>query len=168
MMKLYRLFPALTTLLLAACVYDVPLVATADVPIDPAVLGIWQALPDDPEDDGPGERLVVTQASSTEYAIVHLDGESAIYFRGWLAELQGIRFVQLQVTGDEHGPAGTDETDRYSVVIYALQGEELVLKSLDTGYVDANLPDTESLQRAFAVNKDRPDLFGEPGRYRRL
>jgi hypothetical protein len=167
-MKLYRLVPVLATLLLMACVYDAPLVATAELPIDPAVLGIWQALPTDADDAGPGERLVVTQASPKEYAIVHIDGESAIYFRGWLAEVEGIRFVQLQITGDEHGPAGAAETDRFAVVRFQLQGGELVMTALNTRYVDANLPTTEALQQAFAKNRDHPDLFAEPGRYRRL
>ena len=167
-MKLYRLTPALTTLLLTACIYDVPLVATADLPIDPAVLGIWEALPEETDDEGPRERIVVTQASANEYAIVHIDGDSAIYFRAWLAELEGVRFVQLQVTGDEHGPAGADETDLFSVVRFEIRDAELVMTALDTQYVDANLPTTEALQQAFTANKDRADLFGEPGRYRRL
>lgn len=167
-MRLYRLIPALATWLLAACTYDAPLVADASLPIDRALIGIWQATPAGPDDEQQDERIAVTQASANEYAIVHIDGDSAIYFRGWLAELQGIRFVQLQVTGDEHGPAGADETDLFSVISYELQGEGLVMKALNTQYVDANLPDTEALQQAFAANRDRADLFGEPGRYRRL
>ena len=41
------------------------------------------------------------------------------------------------------------------------------LPSYDLVILDQNLPDTMALQKAFAENKDRADLFVEPGRFRR-
>jgi hypothetical protein len=85
-----------------------------------------------------------------------------------LAELEGIHFVQLEVTADNEGPVGAEDTDLFSVVSYALDNGELVYRSLNTDLVNKDLADTASLQAAFIANRDDPDLFHRSGQFRKL
>jgi hypothetical protein len=167
-MKTPFLIVALTFFVLSACTYDAPLVEQASLPIDPALLGSWTIVSDDAADKTSDERVLVRRADGHHYAIEHIDAESVIYFTAWLAELEGIRFLQLEVTGDDEGPVGHDESNLYSVFAYAVEGEELVVRSLNTQRVSEELDNTAALQEAFATHRNDPELFHEPARFRKL
>jgi hypothetical protein len=154
-------------LLLAACTFDAPLAPDSSLSIDEALLGTWAILPDEGEDDS-GEIVSVLRGADHRYLIEHRDGDSVIYFNGWLGEIEGRRFLQLEVTGDEHGPAEPGEADLYSVISYEFDGQDLIMRSLNTELVDPASPDTEQLRLAFIQHIDNADLFIEPGRLRRL
>ena len=156
-------------IIFTACDYDAPLVGEASLPIDQALLGTWEAIPYDRAGQESPERIVIRQESANLYVIEHVDGESIIYFKGWLAELEGSRFMQVEVTGDsKKGSDGAEDDDLFSVVTYALDNDELVVRSLNTDLVNKDLADTAALQAAFVANRDDPSLFHEPGKYRKL
>jgi hypothetical protein len=157
----------LFSFLLTACTFDAPLAPDASIPIDQDLLGTWEFLPD-PGDAPSGETATVQADGANRYTIEYHDGDSVIYFSAWLGELGGTRFLQLQVTGDEDGPAEPDESNLYSVLDYTFMNDDLVVRSLNTELVGAELADTEALRNAFMQNLDQPLLFTEPGRMRRL
>jgi hypothetical protein len=167
-MRKRRLITVFVLFILTACDYDVPLVGEASLPIDQALLGTWEAIPEDRDEQKLPERIMVRQESANLYVIEYGDGESAIYFRGWLAELEGSHFMQLEVTGDDQGPVDAKDDNLFSVVSYALDKDKLVVRSLNTDLVDAELADTAALQAAFAANRDNPSLFHEPRQFRKL
>ena len=165
-MKRNTLLSLLAGLFLAACTFDAPLAPYASTPIDPELLGTWEPLPVD--DATPtGEITIVKRADENRYLIEHRDGDSILYFDAWLGRQEGITFLQLEVTGDEDGPATPDDTDLFSVVSYSISGDELVMHSLNTDLIDENLADTPALQKAFFEHREHPELFVEPSRMRR-
>ena len=167
-MRKLRLTLVFTLIILTACDYDAPLVKEAYLPIDRALLGTWEFIYEDRAEQKPQERLVIRQESVNLYAIEYVDGESILYFKGWLAKLEGSRFMQLKVTGSDEGPVDDDDTELFSVVSYALDNDKLMYRSLNTGLVSKDLTDTPALQAAFAANRDDPDLFKESRQLRKL
>jgi hypothetical protein len=162
-------------IIFTACDYDAPLVGEASLPIDQALLGTWEVISEDLAERKSPDRIVIRQESVNLYAIEYVSGkseisddESIIYFKGWLAELEGIPFVQLEITGTNEGPFDNEDTDLFSVVSYALDNGELVIRILNTDLVNKDLADTFALQAAFAANRDNPNLFNDPGQFRKL
>jgi hypothetical protein len=129
-MKGYRVvLAAIVMVALSACTFDAPLVAEPSLPIDKALVGSWQLVPEADDPDATPERIVVKQSSANEYVIEHIADDSVIYFSGCLAELHGIRFVQLEVTGDDEGPVAAGDTDLFSVFSFELTGNDLFAAS---------------------------------------
>jgi hypothetical protein len=155
-------------LVLTACNYRAPLVGEASLPIDQALLGTWEFIHEDRAGRETSERVVIRQGSANLYAIEYIHGESMIYFKGWLAELEGIHFVQLEVTGTDDGPVGAKDAYLFIVFSYAFDNGGLVVRSLNTDLVDEDLEETAALQAAFAAHRDDPNLFDEPGKLRKL
>ncbi len=167
-MRKHGLIPVFIFFILTACDYDAPLVGEASLPIDQAVLGTWELIPDDQAGQESTVRAVIRQESGNEYAIEYIDDESIIYFRGWLAELEEIHFVQLEVTGTNKGPVDAKYTDPFGVLSYTLDNGKLVIRPLNTALVNKALADTSALQAAFAANRNDPNLFHDPGQFRKL
>lgn len=160
---------------LTACNYNAPLVGEASLPIDQALLGTWELIPEDVAGQRSHVRIVVGQESANMYAIEYFPGESdytdvdtVVYFKGWPAEFGGITFVQLEVTGTNEGPVSAEDTDLFSVFSCTLANGELTVRSLNTNMVNEDLADTAALRAAFTANRDDPDLFEEPGQFRKL
>jgi hypothetical protein len=154
--------------LLAACTYDAPLVQEKLLPIDTALLGGWEVLPENPDEEYAPERVTIRQQTPQVYAIEYFSEGSTLYFQGWLAELEGVRFLQLEVTGDDDGPAGENDSNLFSAFSYTLDNGEMTVRELNTDLVDDNLADTAALQAAFKQHKDHPDLFSESIRMKKL
>ena len=167
-MKTHRLIALCSLLCLNACIYDAPLVGEATLPIDPALLGSWEFIPEDAASAETPERLVIRKKSANVYAIEHISDDSTFYFDAWLAELEGIRFVQLEATGDNEGPVTAEDTDLFAVYSWAMEGGELVVKTLNADLLPPDIEGTAALQAAFAEHRDNPDLFDNPGRLSRL
>ena len=166
-MKRSILIAPFISLLLTACTYDAPLAPEAILPIDRALLGTWEVLPNE-GDEPSAETVVVREDGENRYKIEHRDGDSVIYFDAWPGEIEGVRFLQLEVTGDDDGPAEPGEPDLYSVIDYRFDGDDIIMRSLNTEFVDHELGDTAALREAFIKHRDNPELFIEPGRLRRL
>ena len=167
-MRKHGLILVFILIILTACDYDAPLAGEASLPIDQALLGTWEFIYEDRAEQKSHERLVIRQESANLYAIEFIDGESIIYFKGWLAELEGSHFMQLEVTGTDEGPVSDEDTELFSVVSYAMDNGELVYRSLNTDLVTTDLADTAALQAAFAAHRDDPSLFKESGQLRKL
>jgi len=159
---------AAALLALSACVFDVPLVTEHSIPLDEALLGLWEALPDDSDLSDEPDRLLVLKFSNTEYLVEHRGAGSSIFFRAYLVEVAGVRAVQLQVLGDNVEPVGQGEPDLYSVVAYELAEDELTITELNTKLVDKDLPSSEALRQAVTAHKDAEDLFMDPLTYRKI
>lgn len=153
---------------LSACVFDVPLTTEHNIPIDKEMLGLWEALPEDLDKSEEPDRLLILRFSDTEYLVEHSNGGSSLFFRAWLAEIEGVRFVQLEVLGDNIEPVGEGDTDLYSVTSYQLTDDELIVTELNTALVNKDLPSSEALRAAFIAAKGSEDLFVEPLVYRKL
>ena len=176
-MRKHTFITVFILLILTACDYDAPLVGEASLPIDQALLGSWETIPEDRGGQEPFLlRLVIRQESANQYEIALSDGKSNDYAKGWLAELEGIRFIQTQYTGDNNGPVDANQvkildmkfTKLFSVYSYALNNDELVLRELNQDLVSTDLADTATLQAAFAANRDNPNLFHEQEKFRKL
>ena len=172
-------------LLLSGCIYEAPLVAENKLPIDAAIIGLWEPLPQEekePENDGdnplkkilehsPAEtRLLILKFSETEYLISNPVAEHSIHYRAYPIELGGKRCVQLQVIGTNEGSADWEnDTPRpFLVCSHETKDGNLIVSNLNEELVGDELKTTAALQEAFLKNKDNPQLFGEPTIYRKV
>ncbi len=167
-MKHFLLMITTCVLLFAACTYDAPITEEHTIAIDPAVLGMWEAIPEDDEDPGDMERVLVLKFSDTEYLVQHIDGDLVLFFRGYAIEIEGVPAVQLQLIGDNDSPADETEQELFNVVSYGLLDGELVVNVLNTDLVSSELKDSKAIREAFVANKDNEELFGDPTTYRKL
>jgi hypothetical protein len=149
-------------LLLCGCIYEVPLVKTAEVAVDPALTGLWQMIPDEGAPEDPNDRLMVLPFSQTEYAVVASPGADALYFRAYPVCLEGMDLVQLECLQIEPGK------ERYHVCRYAVEDGILSVQTLNPAVVSAKTADSAALRTALLANRSDPDLFEKPYRYRRL
>lgn len=145
-------------LVLAGCEYTVPLTATPELKLDPAVVGVWQRdLP-----DGKKERLLVLPLGETEY-LVSFPSESAdaMFARACLVKVGEQTLVQLRWLGTVRGALPTDGR-AYQYVAYSATEGTLSLQLLNSDVVPKDIPTTEGLFQAIAANMDHADLFREP------
>jgi len=166
--KRHTILPALLALLLGGCVYKAPLVTEHNIRIDPAVLGLWELIPDTGEDAKQDERMIVLKFSDTEYLIHYPIGADGIYFRGYPIKLGNIACIQLKAIGTVDGTIGEDEKELFHVVSYKLTDGELKVETLNTKLIDPHLETQDELVKSFLKHENDNDLFTEPGRFRRF
>lgn len=155
-----------SVLLLAACEYKAPLTTEHRIPIDPQVLGLWQIIPEENENDDTFIRIF--KFSDTEYTLQYHEHGGDFYFRAYAINIGGVSAVQLELVGTDDGPVKANEDDRYHVVAYHLENQILKISSLNSELVDDELPDSESLRKAFIQHKENPGLFNDPGVFKRM
>jgi hypothetical protein len=165
-MKSTLLGTFLGLLLLAACEYNVPLTTDHNVSIDPAVLGSWKIASIENKDDD--TEIRIHQFSDTEYAVHYLEDGGNLYFRAYAINVGGVSAIQLELIGSGEKSVGRDEDDRYHVASYKIVDDLLHIGTLNSDLVDDELPDSESLRSAFIKHKDNPELFNDPGVFRRV
>jgi len=167
-MKWKILFCLPVFLIPIGCWYDAPLTEERALEVDPAVLGWWECVSEDTADAEESERMLVMRFSETEYLVHYLVGQKeTFYFRAYPIEIGGVACVQLQIIGFADGAADQDEKPFYAAS-YNLAGGELVVKLLNRDLIDEGLTGSEALRRAFLKHKDNPELFRDPGRFRRV
>jgi hypothetical protein len=152
-------------LALAACQYDAPLTTAHDIPVDPSILGSWVIVPSD--NDDPETRLQIHRFSDTEYAVHYHESNTDLYFRAYAINIAGVSAVQLELIGSEEGAVGSAAEDRYMVASYRLVDGQMEVRTLNTELVDDELKDSASLREAFIAHKDNPELFNDPGLFKR-
>ncbi len=170
-MKQSSILAAVFILILSACTYDAPITEEHSIPIDEALLGMWEALPRGHQDSDDLVQLLVLKFSETEYQIHYSQGDGVFYFRGYAIEVEDVPAVQLQILGNKDGPVDDTAEERYSVVSYQLiYGGlvELVVAELNTDLVDEDLETREAIRQAFVVHKDDKDLFTDPMSFRKI
>ena len=152
---------------LAACDYDVPLVAEHNIPIDHAILGTWEFIPDQTDDDE--YQLRILKFSETEYLVHDSEDDGGdLYFRAYAINLGGVSAVQLEFLGDDKKPVKSDGENRYLVASYKILDGMLEIRTLNSELVSAESADAESLRKVFLEHKENPELFNDPGLFRRL
>lgn len=152
----------LTVLTLAACVYEAPLTTQHTLPIDQAVLGTWQTV----SGDGSVEHLRILRFSDTEYLVNHAESDDQLFFRAYTIEVGGVSAVQLEFLGDDTRPVRGK--NRYLVATYRIVDEMLEVRTLNSDLVGEELSDSESLRAAFTAHKENPELFNDPGLFKRI
>lgn len=152
----------LSGLLVCGCIYDVPLTKEAVVPVDPALKGVWQLIPDEGESEDPDDRVMILPFSKTEYLAVVGADDDALYFRAYPICVSGMELLQL-----EWLRAGEDDHP-YMVCRYTLKGGILTVGYLNNDLVSPDSKKSAALQEAVLANRSNPDLFEDSARYRRL
>ena len=163
---LRTLFALVATLCSVGCLYTVPVTEEHSVPVDPAVLGLWEEVP---EGEGRAEappQMLVLQFSQTEYLVEYPVGKEAFYFRAWPVKVAGLTAVQLQVIRDNEGRLTTPKP--YHVVAYQAREGMLEVRTLNDDLVGREFATPKALVAAIEAHRDDPELFREPGRFRRV
>jgi len=160
--------------LIAGCEYETSLTDEHKIPVDKAVLGLWEAVPEkgmvsDPKDgiSDSKERLMVLKYTDTEYLVHYPTGNEGFYFRGYPIRIGGVSCVQIRLIGDSNGDIETGER-KYHVISYQFVKGELEIKTLNTDMVDKNITDRNKLKKAFLKNKNKSELFINPVRFRKV
>ena len=155
-------------LMLDGCKYESPLTKEHSIAVDSAVLGLWELIPDKGKEPKKDERMMILKYSDTEYLIHYPTGKDGLYFRVYPIKIGGISCVQLQVIGTGDGPLEQDDTELFHVALYQLTNGKLKIKTLNTDLVDDDLKTTDELRKAFLKQKDKKELFTDPGMFRRI
>jgi hypothetical protein len=164
-MKHFLLF-FVVLLCVAACVYLEPLSEKQNIPIDPALLGLWEPVPEKNEPKPSGEWILALKYSDTEYMIHYKTGSDSMYFRAYPLKVGDISCVQLQLIGYDGGPPAKKDPP-YHVAIVTLNGDEATIRMLNTSVVGKNLAGP-ALREAFLKNSKNTDLFLEPAKFIRV
>lgn len=165
MKKLMPVFLAATTALLSGCEYEAPLSEEHSISLDPSILGLWEEVPRHGTNSSP-EQILVLPYSDTQYLIQYPVRDDAIYYRGYLINLEGTVCLQLQVIGTDEGPL-EEEKDLFHVASYSFEKGSMKVSVLNTDLVGKECKTTETLQKAFLENIDNKDLFTHPGWFRK-
>lgn len=152
------------SVLLAGCEYENPLSNEHNIPVDSAVLGLWETIPDNDGVAGSNEKMLILKYSGTGYLIHYPIGDEAFYFRGYPIKIGNISCVQIQLIGDSNGDIKKEER-KYQVVSYRLSKDELEIKTLNTDLVDKDLKESNKLRKAFMKNSGNKELFQNPVKF---
>lgn len=150
-------------LLLCGCIYEVPVVEEAVIPVDPALTGTWQEIPDEGKLADSADRMVVLAFSANEYIVAFSPTDDAIYYRAYLIKVDDLMLVQLKML-----ELAGDKKKSYLVCRYAVQDGILTVETLNADVVSDDIKDSAALRETLLANRDNPDLFKEQSRYRKL
>ncbi|MFM8434349.1 MAG: hypothetical protein ACKOBP_03265, partial [Planctomycetia bacterium] len=89
-MKLVTTLLAFIAATISGCVYEAPLTTDHTIAIDPALLGVWEVVPEEGAAADITAPLVVVPFSETEYLIHEQSGKDGRFFRGYLVVLGGV------------------------------------------------------------------------------
>jgi len=154
-------------LFLSACEYRSPVTTIHRIPIDPAILGPWVIVPQENEDDS--TELRILEFSDTEYSIHYSEGSGDLYFRAYAFEAGGVSAVQLELIGsDKESIRGNDDyPERFQVASYKMVGGLLEVRTLNSDLIKSKSSDSDTLRSEFVKYKDHPELFNDPGSFKR-
>lgn len=150
---------------LVSCVFEAPFEAESRIPTDPALLGRWEAVSE--KSGETPERMLVLQHSANEYVAGYPMGEKSMVFRGYHVDLEGGRYIQIQLIGTAEGPV-KPENRKFHLLKVTVDGDAMELRTINTDVIGKELKDSAALKAAFAAHKEDPKLFGEPQKFRRV
>jgi len=153
--------------LLSGCVYRAPVTTNHTIPIDPAVLGLWQAIPEPGKAVDADETMLVLKYSDTEYVVRYPSGKDAMFFRGYPIKVADLQCVQIQLLGGKDQPADEDD-HKYHIVAYRLAEGVLEVKTLNTDLIPSTSATGADVLKAIKANLANPDLFKDPGKFKKL
>ena len=155
----------LGALLAGACVYDVPVTTDHAIPIDEAILGAWESVPEGNDDP---VQARIFRFSETEYLVHYLEDDWDVYFRAYAIDVGGVSAIQLEVLGDKDEVVEQGASERYTVAAYRMLDGKLEVRTLNSELVSAGIEDSESLRAEILKHREHPELFNEPGLFQRL
>lgn len=159
-----QLWWGLAALALAGCDYTIPLVKNAAIPIDQQLIGLWQQA----DAGNPTERLVVLPLGSREYLVVYPAGKpESMFARGCHWRHPSAPLMQVEWLGTAAGQRPRDNRT-YQYVNYALAGDTLTVRLLNSDVVKRESPTAEALVQSILANRDHPDLYRKPMTFKRL
>jgi len=165
-MKKFLLFLVFLLLPVSACEYHEPLAEKQNIPIDQALLGLWEPAPEKNEAKPSGEWILALKYSDSEYMIHYQSGSDSMYFRAYPLKVGDISCVQLQLIGDAGGPLAKGEP-AFQVASVTLNGDEVTIRMMNTSVLGRDLAGP-ALREAFLKNAKNPGLFREPVKFRRV
>lgn len=165
-MKKFLLFLCVLLLTVAACEYHEPLSEKQNISIDPALLGLWEPVPEKNEAKPSGEWILALKYSDTEYMIHYQTRTESMYFRAYPIKVGDLSCMQLELIGSGDGPAEMGDA-AYQAASVTLSGDEATIRMMNTSVVSSNLRGP-ALREAFLRNAKNPDLFREPVKFRRV
>ena len=146
--------------LLCSCIYDVPFVDLAELPVKMDVVGVWEKIPDEGKASDPDDKLVILPFSGHEYIVVSSPAENGLYFRAYPVQVGDSVYIQLEWLGAEKNP--------YHLCRYTVKDGILTIELLDEGAVSPEIASSADLRKALQENLDNPELFTEAVSYRKL
>ena len=156
-MHLRLLFVAIGLAFLSACDYTIPLSTTPQLPIDPALVGVWSRS----KENGQVERLLVLPQGANEYLVSFPSGEKdALFARACLCRANERTLVQLTWFGTAQGTV-PDDNRVYQYAACNVKDGTLYASLLNADIVKRDLQTAEALTQSIADNKDNPVLFRE-------
>ena len=141
-------------LFLAACNFEVPIMAGPTRPVEKQLLGDWVAV--DKESSKP-DQMKVRQLDEFTYVITY-NGD---LYRGFHTDFAGQPFVSVQDL-DSSGRKYVYFTWRLSA-----DGAVLSLQSVSTRVIPEKTPDSAAIQRLIHENLANPGLLGETVQFTR-
>lgn len=155
----------LPLIFLTSCVFEAPFDSKSKFPVDPALLGRWEEIKD--KADGPPDRMLVLQYAPNEYVVEYPAGEKAMFFRAYAVELEGARYIQIQLLGTADAPAKPEDR-KYHLLKVSVNGDALEMRTLASEVLGKVPADSAQLKAAFAAHKDDPKLFDVLAKFRRI
>lgn len=151
-------------LVICGCIYEVPLVEKAEIPVDPALVGTWQLIPPAGEEEEPEEKMTIRPLSSTEYeAICSPGNRDQMTFRAYSIGIGDMKLIQL-----EWLDAGSGENERFHVCRSSISDGILAVEMLNPEIVEPSSTDPTVLREMLLENGGNRELFGSSLRYRKL
>jgi len=150
---------------LNSCVFEAPFEAEAKIAAEPKLLGRWEQVSN--KTAGEPDRMLVLQHSANEYIVEYPVGDQAMFFRAYAVELEGSRYIQIQLTGTAEGPAKPVDR-KYHLLKGSVDGDSLEMRTIDPEVLGKDLRDSTQMKASFAKLKDDPKLFDEAVKFRRL
>ena len=166
-MNIARVLIVTSILLTSACDYKVPLSTEHTIPIDEAALGLWQEVTEEGSNDD-RTSIRILRYSDTEYLVMSSTRASSLYFRAYLINVADCVLLQAEIIAEDGKPPGEKDNNLFSVVSYAIEGDELTFASLSARVVDSEISNSQALMEAFIREKDNPELFTDFARYRKI
>lgn len=152
-------------LFLAGC-YEAPLSTEHTIPIDPALPGLWEAVPK-PGSSSESDRMMLLRYSDTEYFIHHPCNDGGMYFRAYPVNVGGVSCMQIKLIGTKGGSLSSEIAKTYYVASFTLTNGIMEIRLLNPKVVSTDLKTSEKLRQAIRENRNHQELFEDPIRFRR-
>ena len=161
----FLLTAVVSLICLNSCVFEAPFDAEAKIATEPKLLGRWENVTK--QTAGAPERMLVLQHSANEYIVQYPAGDKAMFFRAYAVELEGSRYIQIQLLGTAEGPVKPEER-KYHLLKVSVAGDSLEMRTIDPEVLGNDHRDSSQLKAVFAKLKDDPKLFDEPVKFTRI
>lgn len=151
--------------LLSSCVFDFPFETDAKIPVDSKLTGRWVEVPDKP--DQKANQMLVIQHSANEYVVEYPVGDDAMFFRAFAVELEGAKYIQIQLIGSADKPVETSDR-KYHLLKVGVDGDAMEMRTINPEVLGKDHASPAQMKAAFSQHKDDPKLFEEPAKFRRV